>query len=138
MPLDSDLAHEGAGALVDQPERWPARIAALLDLMVDEITASGLVEGRGAARALALRVVTRLCHEYGGSREYWPRPRTIARVLRDAEIWGAHDGTVDGPRGIRMLAARHGLTDVQIWAILRTQRRLHRRRAPILPVPPKR
>lgn len=116
-----------ACALVGEPDRWPARLAAMTDVLLDEVARSGLLGLPQDQRALAIRLVTRLCQEYGGTREYWPKPDRIARVLRDARIWAEHDGTSDGPRGVRALARAHGVTPEQIWAILRAQRALHKK-----------
>jgi Mor family transcriptional regulator len=119
---------EAACALSGAPERWPRRMAEMIDLVLDELERTGLLALPQERRQVAARVVTRLCHEYGGAQEYWPKTDRIARALRDAAIWADHDGTTRGPRGIHALARQYGITSVQVWAIMRAQRALHRRR----------
>lgn len=126
--LFGDALPGAACALAMEPERWPARMAEMIDLVMDEVGASALLPLPQEQRTLAVRVVTRLCQEYGGGQEYWPKPDRIARALRDARIWAEHDGTTEGARGVYALAKRHNITAVQVWAILRAQRELHRRR----------
>lgn len=129
-PLDSlpapCLCPADAQALADGAAVWPERLGDLLDLCLDEITSSNLVQAPADRRLLAVLLVARLSAEYGGSREYWPKADSISRALRDARIWAEHDGTTDGRNGIKALARRYRLTDTQIWAILRAQRQ-HRR-----------
>lgn len=134
VDLLGDSLPDTACALALEPERWPARMAEMIDLVMDEVRSSALLTLPQEQRALAVRVVTRLCQEYGGGQEYWPKPDRIARALRDARIWAEHDGTTEGPRGVYALAKRHNITAVQVWSILRAQRDLHRRRTqPSLP-----
>ena len=136
--LLGDSLSAAACALAAEPDRWSARMAEMIDLVVDEVRASALLTLPQEQRALAVRVVTRLCQEYGGGQEYWPKPDRIARALRDARIWAEHDGTTEGPRGVYALAKRHRLTAAQVWAILRAQRALHLRRVqPALPGMPR-
>lgn len=126
--LLGDSLPAAACALAAEPERWSVRMAEMIDLVLDEVHASALLPLPQEQRTLAVRVVTRLCQEYGGGQEYWPKPDRIARALRDARIWAEHDGTTEGPRGVYALAKRHKVSAVQVWAILRAQRDLHRRR----------
>ena len=126
-PLADDLPG-AAASLSETPERWPDRIAEMVDWVVDEAARSGLMPAPADRRTLAVRVVTRICAEIGGAQYYWPKTDAIRRALRDATIWAEHDGTRDGPRGITALSRRHHLSEVQVWAILRAQRALHVRR----------
>lgn len=123
--LPGDLPAAAARAIANEPDRWPVRMAEMIDIMLDEMRRSGTPSAASDQRALAVRLVVRQCQEYGGSREYWPKADSIERILRDARIWAEHDGTVDGPNGVRAIAKRHRITDVQVWAILRSQRALH-------------
>ena len=83
---------------------------------------------------LAARITARLCRELGGARFYWPRGDAMDRAARDLEIRAAHDGTADGPRGVRALARQYGLSEVHVWRILarrnakQTQRRADARK----------
>ena len=122
------LAAIEAGAFAD-PGRWPRQFAELTNIFADEL-------GRGAAglddalaRRVAQALMARVARDYQGSRQlYIPKGDALERTIRDAEIWAAHDGTVEGPGGIDALAARHRMTAVRIWQILREQRRLHLKR----------
>ena len=125
-PLAADLP--SAAATLAEREQWPDRIAEMVDWCVDECQRSGLLPAPADRRELAVRIVTRLCDEIGGSQHYWPKSDAIRRALRDTRIWAEHDGTRDGPRGISALARRHGLSENQVWNILRAQRALHVRR----------
>lgn len=128
--LFGDVPDHGATA-APPPERWPERLATLTDLVTDALAGS---VGAAEARRLGCAVVTRLAREFGGSMWYVPKVDALERTLRNLEIWAAHDGTVDGPRGIRALARHYRLSDQQVWAVLRSERALHRRRVqPELP-----
>ena len=115
-------------------ERWPERFADLVDLILDEIDHQALRLSPAQARALACGIVIRLSRDYGGSLWYVPKPDALERITRNLCIWAEHDGTVDGPHGIRAMARRYRLSDQQVWTILRVERALHRRRVqPELP-----
>jgi Mor family transcriptional regulator len=114
-------------ARIATPERWPRQLADLTDLVADEISAAQVTDP-GATRRLACSIVTRICREYGGGSLYVPKTDAIERALRNLEIWAAHDGTTEGPRGIRALAKRYGMSANAIWDILRQERALHRGR----------
>jgi Mor family transcriptional regulator len=109
-------------------DRWPRQLADLTDLVTDEIKAAEILDDPGATRRLACAIVTRICREYGGGSLYVPKTDAIERALRNLEIWAAHDGTTEGPRGIRALAKRYGMSANAIWDILRQERALHRGR----------
>ena len=109
-------------ARIASPDRWPQQLADLTDLVLAEIGTDA------QARLLACRIVTRITQEYGGTSLYVPKSDAIDRALRNLSIWAAHDGTVDGPRGIRSLAKSHKMSANAIWDILRQERALHRGR----------
>lgn len=112
-----------AERLVDDLGRWPAQLTEMTALLQAELEQGGL--GEPDARRLACRQICRFVDEYGGSHPYIPKGDAIRRALRDLRIWGEHDGTVDGPRGIRALSREYRLSEVTVYAILRAQRRLH-------------
>jgi len=120
--------------LADQPDRWPAQLAALTGYLRAEAEAAGL--DPALARRLACRQAARWAHEYGGGLFYVPKPDSLERALRDLAIWADHDGTVEGANGIRRLARRYKLSEKQIYLILATQRELNRRRQPLGAPPP--
>jgi len=114
------------------PEQWEASMAEIADFTIAELTAAGLAAPD--ARRLGCRVAVRLCRELGGTRYYWPRGDALERAVRDLALWAAHDGTVDGPHGVRALARAHHVSDVHVWRIIARQRELHRQRVQ-LPLP---
>ena len=123
LPAAAERLAEDAG-----PGRWPTQLVALTDLMLDEINAYDPHLDPLWARRLAYRLVVRLSTEYGGDHWYIPKKDALERLLRDLWLWAEHDGTVDGPRGITALARQCSLSAIRIWAILKAQRQLHRRR----------
>lgn len=129
-----DLPGAAAASLADQPERWPARLAEITDWLAEETARACPDLAPAAVRGLAVRLTTRLAVEVGGQQWYWPQAAAIERILRDQEVWAAHDGTVDGPNGIVALARRYKVSANHIWEVLRRERALHRARVqPELP-----
>lgn len=122
------LPAAAAEQLADDTGRWPAQLAEMTDILQDELTLALPDLNADAVRIAAMRQIVRFCTEYGGTRPYIPKDDAIRRALRDLEIWARHDGTVEGPSGIRALGKRHNLSEVAVWSILREQRRLHIRR----------
>lgn len=114
------------GLQIPDPQPWEKKAALLADAILDELLAGALPADR--ASRLAVRLTLRLCRDLGGTRYYWPKGGAVERAARDMAIWAEHDGTVDGPHGIRALSRNHGLSDMHIWRILSRQRELHRRK----------
>lgn len=129
---ETDLLGDPVDALaeLDLPDEdlWSERLGDLLAYSADEIHRALPEIDAGDVRRVAYRVTARLCREIGGSRYYWPKSDEIERALRNLAIWSAHDGTANGPRGVRALARQYKLSDNQVWNILREQRRRHQRR----------
>jgi Mor family transcriptional regulator len=76
---------------------------------------------------LAQRVILRVAAEFGGTTFYWPKFQQLDLTARDRAIYDAHDGTVDGPDGVRKLARRYPLSEKRISKIL-ARERIRRRR----------
>ena len=122
-PLDltaPDIA-DAAESLPD--DRLPAQVREIADLCADELRRAGLAEPD--ARRLGVRLAGRLARELGGATYYWPKGDALERAVRDLSVWAEHDGTVDGPAGIKALARKHGITTVWVWAIIRRERARH-------------
>lgn len=133
-PPAPDLFGQSPDLTEVPPDLWPERIAALVDLVLDEIQQVDARLPPALARHLASRTVVRLIREHGGTMWYIPQPGSLERVLRNLTIWAEHDGTTDGPHGVRALARRYRLSDASVWAILKVEREHHRRRVqPELP-----
>lgn len=124
-----DLPAEAARFYADRLDLLPERFIPMVELVLDEIAKCEPHLPTCHRRALAVRLVVRLHQQYGGSREYWPKPERIARALRDARIWAEYDGSEDGRNGTLALARRHHLPPPRIAAILEAQNALHARRA---------
>lgn len=124
-----------AEQLAEDLGRWPTQLAEMTEIIQDELARALPDLSPAEARRTACRQVCRFIGEYGGTRPYIPKHDAIRRALRDLSIWSEHDGTVDGEHGIRALGAKHGLSEVAVWAVLRQQRKLNRRPLPGDPCP---
>jgi len=120
-PLPDDLLDH-----LEDPEvraRWPQGLVDMLDVVTEVIVRQG--QPREQAARLSACVVRALAHYFGGRMTYIPRGDSLDRALRDKAIWDAHDGR---RTSVQELAVQHRLTEQQVYAILREQRALHRRR----------
>lgn len=108
--------------------RVPALMADWTDILADELVKGNGTTDPQAARRLAMRLVARVCREYGGTYTYIPKGDALDRAIRDAQIWADYDGTANGPRGVAALARRENVSAVHIYRILEQQRTLHRRK----------
>lgn len=111
---------------LDDPEiraRWPQALVDMLDVMANALARQ--IDDQDQARKLATVALRALARYHGGRMFYLPKGDSLERALRDKAIWEAHDGR---RATVQELAARHGLTEQQIYSILREQRALHRRR----------
>lgn len=108
--------------LDDVPEdRW----AQTLTDMVRVVEARYRRQGKGEAEAFALARdgVMELAEYFGARMWYLPRGDRLRIALRDAEIYRlARRGNV------RQLADEHGLSEPQVYRIIRQQRQLHLRK----------
>jgi Mor family transcriptional regulator len=116
---------DAAAALPD--DRLPAAVRELADLAADELRRADAGLAPADCRRLGVRLAARLTDQYGGATYYWPKSDALQRAIRDLTLWAEHDGTVDGPAGIRALARRWGLTEVYVWRILARERERHLR-----------
>ncbi|CDL79745.1 Mor transcription activator family protein [Xenorhabdus cabanillasii] len=125
-------SHDELGQLLDQldtiPEaelraRWPQLLADMVDLFSTELQRQGY-DGP-AARLSASKLVSSLAHYYGGRAVYLPTGETLKAALRDNQLfseWSRSRGNVD------VLARKYSLTNSTVYAILRQQLALHRKR----------
>jgi len=109
--------------LHDLTGRWPETLRFLVD------AAEAALRGAPDAdpRAQAQRVVAAIAAYVGGGKLHLPPVTMVERALRDARIWRDHQAR---PRGVGHLAAKYGLSENQIYVILRIQAELHRRPLP--------
>lgn len=131
LPLFAD-DHEELGKLLDNldniPEseltaRWPQLLADIVDLFCAELSRQGY--DAPAAKLSAGKLVGVLAHYYGGRAAYLPTGDILKSALRDNQLfleWSQSNGDIDG------LAGKYSLTNSTVYAILRQQMRLHRKR----------
>ena len=111
---------------LEDPEiraRWPQALVDMLDVMADALARR--IDDREQARKLATVALRALANYFGGRMQYIPRGDNLERALRDKAMWDAYDGK---RATVQDLAARYRLSEQQVYAILREQRALHRRR----------
>lgn len=103
----------------DAPEeRWAPLLARLVEVLVARFRRTGMSED--AADKLASASVIEIAHYFGGRMVYLPRGDQLRLALRDGEIFRR------SRRGnIQQLAQEYGLTDIQVYRIIRQQQRLH-------------
>ncbi|EOF5041033.1 Mor transcription activator family protein [Providencia rettgeri] len=132
LPLFAD-DHTDVGQLLDQLDnipvselqsRWPQLLADIVDLFHTELIRQGYDEPK--ARLAASKLVGALSHYYGGRAVYLPTGDSLKSALRDNQLfieWSLESrGDIDG------LAKKFGLTNSTVYAILRQQMALHRKR----------
>ncbi|EDQ4123838.1 transcriptional regulator [Salmonella enterica subsp. enterica serovar Sandiego] len=121
----------GLNALIDRlddvPEdeiqrQWPRALAGLVDIIEREFSRQGMSEQD--ARRLARNAVVAQAGYMGGRSWYLPTGETLFAALRHHEIFTRwHHG-----EDIETLRCEYRLSQTQIYAIIREQRRLHHRR----------
>lgn len=131
LPLFAD-DHTELGQLLDRMDnipsselhaRWPQLLADLIDLFGVELQRQGYDEI--AARLTASKLAGALAHYFGGRAVYLPTGEALKAALRDNKLfneWSSSKGNVDG------LARKYALTNSTVYAILRQQLSLHRKR----------
>lgn len=131
LPLFAD-DHTELGQLLDRMDdiplgelhaRWPQLLADLIDLFGVELQRQGY--DVIAARLTASKLAGTLAHYFGGRAVYLPTGEALKAALRDNKLfneWSISKGNVDG------LARKYALTNSTVYAILRQQLALHRKR----------
>lgn len=116
--VDDLLAHLDE-VEIDDAHAWPQTLADMV-----AVARHHLQQRRGytaeAAAKEAQALVTLFANWFGGRMMYLPRDTRLRTALRDNLIWQQFNG-----RNVNELAELHGLTVMQIYNILREQRRLH-------------
>ncbi|QOF67326.1 transcriptional regulator [Actinobacillus sp. GY-402] len=131
--LQADLFagdHAVIGALFDNldniPEeeianQWPGTLADMIDVIKTELIRQG--EDEEKARLQASKIIGILANYIGGQSIYLPTGDRIKVALRDAQIYQDFKGN-----NVRELIRKYKLSETQVYEIIRTQRRLFRRR----------
>lgn len=123
MPADGNsLALKPGAELDDLPANaWEKNLVQMIEVQEAAFVRDGLSEGEAFRLA---RVGMLALAEFHGARQwYLPRGDRLRTALRDAEIYRrARRGN------IQALAAEFQLSDLQVWRIVRQQRKLHLRK----------
>ncbi|ASU16900.1 MULTISPECIES: Mor transcription activator family protein [Pasteurellaceae] len=125
-----DEEHAEIGALFDNldniPEsevqnRWPQLLVEVIDVMQAELIRQKFAEDN--AKLTACKLAGVIAHYFGGKSFYLPAGDKIKEALRDAQVYQEFDG-----KNIPELIRKYRLSQTTIYAILRQQRALQRKR----------
>ncbi|MCT8348291.1 transcriptional regulator [Photorhabdus temperata] len=103
--------------------RWPQLLADMVDLFSAELQRQG--QEKTLSHLSSSKLVGALAHYYGGRAVYLPTGETLKAALRDNQLfdeWSRSKGGIDN------LAKKYALTHSTVYAILRQQLMLHRKR----------
>jgi len=117
VDLDTILAN--LDQMESDPRLWPKTLADLMAVVQQQICRSQSLP-KEKAYPVARDIIAALAHYMGGRQMYLPRDDRLKRAFRDIQIYQAFDG-----RNHQALAEQHGLTTMQIYAILAEQKKLH-------------
>lgn len=125
-----DDEHADIGALFDHLDqipsvelenRWPSLLVEVIDVMQAELLRQNFAEDK--AKKTASKLVGVMAHYFGGKSFYLPAGDKIKEALRDAQIYQEFTG-----KNVPELIKKYRLSESTIYAILRTQRALQRKR----------
>ncbi|RRN04665.1 transcriptional regulator [Bibersteinia trehalosi] len=125
-----DNEHAEIGQLFDQldhiPEnevhnRWPLLLLEVIDVMQAELQRQQFAEN--SAKLTACKLAGVIAHYFGGKSFYLPAGDKIKEALRDVQIYRDFDG-----KNVPDLVKKYRLSESTIYAILRQQRSLQRKR----------
>lgn len=106
---------------VELQNRWPSLLVEVIDVMQAELIRQKFEED--SAKLTASKLVGVMAHYFGGKSFYLPAGDKIKEALRDVQIYAEFDG-----KNIPELIRKYRLSQTTIYAILRQQRALHRKR----------
>lgn len=116
MPTDFVLPGDALDAVPS--EKWAQALVQMVEVQEQAFAALGFDEQ--TAFRLARTGMLALAKYHGGQGWYLPRGDKLTTAMRDAEIYRrARRGNIPD------LAKEFGLTDQQVWRIVRQQRALH-------------
>ena len=115
-----DDEHADIGALFDQ-NRWPSLLVEVIEVMQAELLRQNFAEDK--AKKTASKLVGVMAHYFGGKSFYLPAGDKIKEALRDAQIYQEFNG-----KNVPELIKKYRLSESTIYAILRNQRTLQRKR----------
>lgn len=125
-----DDEHADIGALFDHLDqipsvelenRWPSLLVEVIDVMQAELLRQNFAADK--AKTTASKLVGVMAHYFGGKSFYLPAGDKIKEALRDAQIYQEFNG-----KNVPELIKKYRLSESTIYAILRNQRTLQRKR----------
>nr|DAY08765.1 MAG TPA: hypothetical protein [Caudoviricetes sp.] len=125
-----DDEHADIGALFDHLDqipsvelenRWPSLLVEVIEVMQAELLRQNFAEDK--AKKTASKLVGVMAHYFGGKSFYLPAGDKIKEALRDAQIYQEFNG-----KNVPELIKKYRLSESTIYAILRNQRTLQRKR----------
>ncbi|OOF50889.1 transcriptional regulator [Rodentibacter genomosp. 1] len=125
-----DDEHANIGALFDHLDqipsvelenRWPSLLVEVIDVMQAELLRQNFAEDK--AKTTASKLVGVMAHYFGGKSFYLPAGDKIKEALRDGQIYQEFNG-----KNVPELVKKYRLSESTIYAILRQQRMLQRKR----------
>ena len=125
-----DAEHADIGALFDHLDqipsvelenRWPSLLVEVIEVMQAELLRQNFAEDK--AKKTASKLVGVMAHYFGGKSFYLPAGDKIKEALRDAQIYQEFNG-----KNVPELIKKYRLSESTIYAILRNQRTLQRKR----------
>lgn len=125
-----DDEHADIGALFDHLDqipsvelenRWPSLLVEVIDVMQAELLRQNFAADK--AKTTASKLVGVMAHYFGGKSFYLPAGDKIKEALRDAQIYQEFNG-----KNVPELVKKYRLSESTIYAILRNQRLLQRKR----------
>lgn len=125
-----DDEHADIGALFDHLDqipsvelenRWPSLLVEVIDVMQAELLRQNFAADK--AKTTASKLVGVMAHYFGGKSFYLPAGDKIKEALRDAQIYQEFNG-----KNVPALVKKYRLSESTIYAILRQQRLLQRKR----------
>lgn len=116
--LFDHLDHIPSNELVN---RWPSLLVEVIDVMQAELQRQHFEESE--AKLTASKLVGVMAHYFGGKSFYLPAGDKIKEALRDTQIYRDFTGN-----NVPELIKKYRLSESTIYAILRQQRSLQRKR----------
>ncbi|TEW31412.1 transcriptional regulator [Histophilus somni] len=106
---------------IEIKNRWPTTLANIIDVMRTELVRQGLAQD--SANKQASKLVGVIAHYFGGQSIYLPTGDKLKEALRNTAIYQDFTGN-----NVPELVRKYQLSESHIYAIIREQRALYRRR----------
>lgn len=122
--------HASVGALFDHLDqipaneiyhKWPGTLSEIIEILSCELVRQG--ENADNAKGKAAKLVGVMAHYFGGKSVYLPTGDVLKDALRNTQIYHEFNG-----KNVAELVSKYRLSESHIYAILREQRALLRKR----------